>query len=432
MPGNADEIIAYWKRVSDQQFLAEGPFRKACEQKAQRGIRFRVHIVTAAGEHDLQNWQPRIVDFLSCYDFSTSLEEGVTYAAVSSSYFDDFDLIIVFPLSDEVQTLCAELAKQQSCASRLIVCVPEGDDGKLYSRLVREKYGVETVCLPRQQLLRNEQCRFGIDLVRHCANYLMNKVTTSLRQLRVQNTVVVMIHGIWTRALWQGEIRRVLEQAGLVAIPTSYKKFDILRFLLPFEFTKRKPVARVRAEIEAVRRRFSDGNVAIIAHSFGSYIFGKVLGEPEQRFDRVALCGSIIPGDFDFASAEGRFSEILNEVGSRDVWPTIAAKIAWGYGPTGSFGFNRGNYVRDRSHAGHRHNDFLNKDFCQRYWLPYFCDGIVVDTGDAAVHPSRCIRTIDSVPGSLAKLLFWGALGCGIAFVLWYGVVWFLGAVASL
>ena len=306
----------------------------------------------------------------------------------------------------------------------MIVCVPEGDDGKLYCRIVRERYGIETVPLPRQKLLEGQQCRLGVDLVRHCANNLMRKVSATMREWRVQNTVVILIHGIRTRALWQGEVRESLQSAGLVAIPTNYKKFDVFRFLLPFKRTKQAPISRVEEDVRAVRRKFPGAHISILAHSFGTFIIGKLLGNPEHQFDRIALCGSVLPIDFDFASAEGRFSEIINEVGCRDIWPAVAARIGWGYGPTGSFGFNRGNFVHDRKHAEHGHSGFLNGLFCKEFWIPYFCDGAKSNAGDVGAEPSKLVCFVDNVPLPLAKLLFWGSLLFLFGWPLWIGAAW--------
>jgi hypothetical protein len=135
---------------------------------------------------------------------------------------------------------------------------------------------------------------------------------------------------------------------------------------------KLAPVRKVEVEVRAARKRFPDRHISVLAHSFGTYITGVLLSSAEHKFDRIALCGSVLRDDFDFPSVETRFSKIVNEIGCRDVWPALAAKILWGYGPTGSFGFNRGIFVEDRKHAKFKHSQFLNREFCERFWLPFF------------------------------------------------------------
>lgn len=45
------------------------------------------------------------------------------------------------------------------------------------------------------------------------------------------NHLVVLVHGINTRALWMGEVKPALERAGFFVGPTSYGKFGVPRFL---------------------------------------------------------------------------------------------------------------------------------------------------------------------------------------------------------
>lgn len=410
---DADSLITSWKTVADSQLAVSGPFLEARAQKDQKDIKFNVRIITLGGQHDLLPLEKKLATFLSEYGFNANIDQGVSASNLTKSYFDGTDIIIIFPLSDDIEAFCLELAKDH--ASRMIVCVPKGNDGKTYCRLIREKYGVETVTLLAHDSAQAGHCRCGIDLAKHCANYLMKKVNETIRQLRVQNTVVVLIHGIRTRALWQGPVRQALEKAGLVAIPTNYKKLDVLRFLLPFEFTKRSTLRRVENDVNAVKKKFPEADLAILAHSFGTFITGRLILNPEHKFNRIALCGSILPIEFNFAPAASRFSEIVNEVGCRDIWPAVAAKFGRRYGPTGSFGFNRP-FVRDRRHATFGHSSFLNAEFCNRFWVPYFCDGHM-EAGDTEAPPSFGVRAVDQVP--TIRTIFWSATTVALALIVY-------------
>ncbi len=413
----ADAVIASWKRRADTQLSAGSPFSSACEQMEEKGIQFKVRVLTLPGHHELQSWEDKLAQFLSEYGFQVEIERGLPLGTASLPNFDDADVLIVLPLSSDIEAFCLEFAKERGGASRMLICVPEGHDRKLYCRRAREVYGVETIPLPVAELVASRECRFGVDVVRHCASNLMKKVVTTIRQLRIENTVVILVHGIWTRAMWQGVVKKTLEDAGLLALPTNYNKFDVLRFLLPFERFKAVPVRRVSAEVSEARNRFRDGHISILAHSFGTYITGKLLSDTDYRFDKIAFCGSVLRDDFDFASANSRFSTIINEIGCRDVWPAIAAKISWGYGATGSFGFNRGNYVTDRKHKDYGHSRFLNRDFCERFWVPFFLDGRHDDAGDVNANPSFLVWIIDHI--FFAKTLFWGSLAFAVVWALW-------------
>lgn len=421
----ADALLASWKRIADTQLRDRPPFLSACEQRKAKGIRFNVRILAPEGRHELREWEPRLVSFLSDYGFDVTIDNGVRFVPRPESDFDDTDLLIILPLSDDIECFCVDFATEQSRASKMLVCVPEGHDNKCYCRLIREKYQVQTVTLPVRTLVEGGNCRFGLDVIKCCADDMMEKVASAIRQLRIKNTVVVLIHGIRTRAQWQGVIRHALEARGLIAIPTNYEKFDVVRFLLPFEKFKQLPVKKVDSEIRAAKKKFPDASISLLAHSFGTYITGKLLSSAEHKFDRVALCGSVLRSDFDFASSTDRFSEIVNEVGCRDIWPVLAAKLSWGYGPTGSFGFNRGASVRDRKHAAAGHSYFLSREFCESFWVPYFCDGNSSKGGDVAIEPSRLITTIDRIP--FARVLFWGTVGITI----FYALKWLLPFVSN-
>jgi hypothetical protein len=413
--GATDALIASWKSVLNSYLSPGSLFSIAKEQMQAKKITFRVRILTPEETHPLRQWEAGLCKLLSEYGFEVSNERGVHLT--SASGFDDIDVVIVLPLSGDLQVFCVEFAKVRSSASKMLICVPEADHGSLYCRSAREAYGVATVALPVHKLAQGKECRFGIDVVRHCADDLMKKVAATIRKLRIESTVVILIHGIRTRAMWQSDIKAALENSGLVALPTNYNKFDIVRFLLPFNKLRLAPLQKVEAEIRSAQRKFQDGQISVLAHSFGTYLTGNLLSSSEFSFDRIVFCGSVLRSDFDFDSARGRFKGIVNEIGCRDIWPALAARISRSYGPTGSFGFNRGNFVEDRKHAKYGHNHFLNREFCERFWIPYFCDGRRNDPGDVGAMPASFVRFVD---GMWFTILMWGSAALLCAYPLWW------------
>jgi pimeloyl-ACP methyl ester carboxylesterase len=113
--------------------------------------------------------------------------------------------------------------------------------------------------------------------------------------------VVFLIHGIRTQGEWQERAQAILEADSLVRIrPIRYEYFDLVRFLLPFQWFREKPVRRVAA---LMRDELSRGptNLSVVAHSFGTYIVAKILErEHDIRFHRLLLCGCIIPASFEW------------------------------------------------------------------------------------------------------------------------------------
>lgn len=189
----------------------------------------------------------------------------------------------------------------------------------------------------------------------------------------------MLIHGIRTQAEWQQLIKEVLEQEpGVKVIPASYGFFDVLRFLLPFRWARRRPVDRIYELIRDAQRLYPHARLSILAHSFGTYIVGRIL---EREFDiklhRLAFCGSVLPNDYPWQRMDlGRIDQIVNDCGWRDIWPVLAQSVTWGYGSSGTFGFGS-TRIDDRFHD-FRHGDFFSRKFAEDFWQPFFGRGELI------------------------------------------------------
>jgi len=68
------------------------------------------------------------------------------------------------------------------------------------------------------------------------------------------NLIVVLIHGIRTRAFWQGRMASIIQrETGATVIPLKYGYLDLLRFWCPFSICRRGPIERLRKQIEGIR-----------------------------------------------------------------------------------------------------------------------------------------------------------------------------------
>jgi pimeloyl-ACP methyl ester carboxylesterase len=210
--------------------------------------------------------------------------------------------------------------------------------------------------------------------------------------------LVVLVHGINTRALWIHTIKPALEDAGFVVAPTSYGKFGVPRFLLPFYWLRRKSIERVVTAIVTAQRLYNPSKVSVICHSFGTYVVAQILAEhPELKWHRIVFCGSVVRDDFPLHQYLERFDDpLLNEVGTKDFWPALAESVTWGYGSVGSNGFNAPP-VESRWHIGFRHSDFLTDSFCKKFWIPFLKEGKTV-RGDVPTALPWWIRFITGLP----------------------------------
>jgi pimeloyl-ACP methyl ester carboxylesterase len=191
--------------------------------------------------------------------------------------------------------------------------------------------------------------------------------------------VVVLVHGIRDFAYWQVDVRQALEAHGFIVEMTNYERFDLLRFLAPVPWFRNAIIDRVWHQIEQVCKIHAGKKVSFIAHSFGTYVIAEIM---RRRFNfaanRIIFCGSVARYDAPFEQVSHRFvAPLLNEVGTRDIWPAFAQSITFGYGSAGTYGFRRP-YVRDRWHTCAGHGYFLNKGFCETFWVPF------LETGDVA------------------------------------------------
>jgi pimeloyl-ACP methyl ester carboxylesterase len=196
--------------------------------------------------------------------------------------------------------------------------------------------------------------------------------------------VVILVHGIRDHATWAPKLQTTLEELGLLVEPTNYGRFGFWDFLGRSDVAEREALKRLADQIVEVRNKFPDQRLHMIAHSFGTYLVAQLLCErnspplsaPIHKFGgRLVFCGSVVRNDVRWSDfKEQILLPVVNEVGTRDYWPAIARFINDRLGAVGTYGF-RSPGVRDRWHSGLRHGDFLNSNFCKKWWVP------VIQTG---------------------------------------------------
>lgn len=209
----------------------------------------------------------------------------------------------------------------------------------------------------------------------------MGRAIKKLRSKNAPEHVVLLVHGIRTQATWNEMVKKVLEDSEAIEVqPVKYGFVDTFRFLFPW-FTRKAAIDRFVREYRDVKLRRPNSRISVIAHSFGTYIFAKALEQvTDIVFDKVVLCGSIIPNKFRVAPFRAQLGPdpILNDCGTHDVWPVLAKSSSWGYGSTGTFGFGT-NGIRDRFHK-FTHSSYFDEKFVKDFWLPYLLKGSIKGT----------------------------------------------------
>ncbi len=212
--------------------------------------------------------------------------------------------------------------------------------------------------------------------------------------------VIFLIHGIRDRARWQSLVKRILEEIdGVVVIPIRYGYFDVLRFWLPL-WTREGPIRYTREQIQIGKNRYRVSSYSVIAHSFGTYAISKVLVQTKDLvLDRLVLCGCIIPNDYPWEHLSGRINhKVINDFGTRDIWPLWAHKLSWGYGDTGRYGFGRSD-ILDRAHDK-AHGEYFQERFIREFWKPLFESAHVERSSweEQAPRPTWLIETVSFLP----------------------------------
>jgi hypothetical protein len=197
-----------------------------------------------------------------------------------------------------------------------------------------------------------------------------------------------MVQGIRYRALWQTTVRSTLQQEGLISEDVAYGHSSVLRLLLPFRYFHKKAISSVLHQVRMIRRNNVGADLSVIAHGFGTYLVAQLLRENfDIEFHRVIFCGSFARYDFPFAQLQARFTQpIVNEVGSRDIWPAIVDSVTFGYGSAGTYGFRRPMVV-DRWHNGASHSFFFDSKFAKEFWVPFLKDGTIVSSAELPERP---------------------------------------------
>jgi pimeloyl-ACP methyl ester carboxylesterase len=230
--------------------------------------------------------------------------------------------------------------------------------------------------------------------------------------------IVLLVHGIRTFASWQPMVKRVLEEIPHMEVrPIKFGYFDAFRFWCPIG-TRNASIDDVRRQIQITRAEHPGARFSVIAHSFGTFAITEILREhPDIKLHRLVLSGSIIPRTYRWDYVRPRLAtDIVNDYGTRDIWPVLATCLSWGYGDTGRHGFGRDPII-DRGHD-YAHSDFFNEEFVRRFWKPWFLNGTLVPSlwPETAPPPSWGLSVLSIIPFQwiltilFASVLIWAVI----------------------
>jgi hypothetical protein len=183
---------------------------------------------------------------------------------------------------------------------------------------------------------------------------------------------VVAIHGMNTRGAWQEAFNWHFSTTWGQAVPVEIYKYGLVISGVIMFWRRRKLRNNLRQKLavrfDEANRQGLAGKPDVIAHSFGTWLFGHLLEKelkrsPEERlkFGRIILTGCVLRPDFAWKSFKdaGLVDDVLNHCGTKDPVVPMAHATILDSGPSGRRGFD-GNQIINVRAVGFGHSDLFS------------------------------------------------------------------------
>ncbi len=220
---------------------------------------------------------------------------------------------------------------------------------------------------------------------------------------------VVAIHGMNTSGAWQEAFSWKFSTTWGRSVPVAVYKYGIVIMGVVLAWRRRKLQRELRTKLAALRDQARAegflGNPDVIAHSFGTWLFGHLLADELKRnaedslkFGRIILAGCILRPDFDWKRIREAHlvEDVLNHYGTVDRIVPLAHATITDSGPSGRRGFD-GDQVLNIQATGFGHSDLFSIDkrdangltylanSYQKYWRPF----LTLPTEELSSLPNR-------------------------------------------
>lgn len=196
--------------------------------------------------------------------------------------------------------------------------------------------------------------------------------------------ILFLIHGIRTNAEWQDKLNRIIKKSlsdddTAIVLKPKYGFFNIISFILPKFVFRRLAIIKIKKQLRLAIAENPNGEITIIAHSFGTYIVSDILHKNNDiNIDKLLLCGSIVKEGFKWAELKNLPKLIVNDCGTKDYLPVIAKSLWLGYGSSGIQGFHC--VKANNRYHNFGHSSFFDDDFMVKFWLPFITNNDIVES----------------------------------------------------
>lgn len=190
----------------------------------------------------------------------------------------------------------------------------------------------------------------------------------------LQKKVLISLHGIRTRGVWQRNLCPLVSEKGWKYYPLDYGHFQALQLLQPW--CHKAKVNWFRDEINRITSENPSATPSIIVHSFGSLILAEALKKfTDLKFDKIILTGSIMPRDMSWSNlvSEKQVGSILNITSKKDFWAKVARYCVWGASDTGVRGFEdeKTKHFSEVSYENFGHSDSHSYEIFSAQVVPF-------------------------------------------------------------
>lgn len=194
--------------------------------------------------------------------------------------------------------------------------------------------------------------------------------------------VLMTLHGIRTRGLWQKALAEVASANDIIVVPSDFGRLPLAGFIWQTVFGGKAEWFLREYERLLARHHMHLGTgpgqrlPSLVAHSFGTFIAGySMLKHEHIRFAHVIFCGTILPEDFpwDQLFLRNQVGDVRNDFGARD-WPVrLCGHLLPRTGHAGVKGFQYWPPAREfdqEQYEHYSHSDFFSQTHMEKTWLP--------------------------------------------------------------
>lgn len=319
--------------------------------------------------------------------FDFAKERNAKYVFIGGSFVteksepSDLDAVIVFSKAEYIPKRGERVLIDGNKTDIMFCSEDKPDIVKSFIRLLSSNvYGKETGVIQVDITNNGDQWEISEDTDYDETFEIIKRAYThrQIINLNEPEGILVTIHGIKSEGSWNHDLIPIASSQGWIVAPFyyGYTDPDIL-----IKSDKRKEVIdKFRDWILDIKRTYN-GEISVIAHSFGTYILTSYINgfeKPPVIFNSIILTGSIIRTDFDWDICRGyKVSRVRNEIAPNDQWVKWMPEAKWLpldplFGHSGTKGFTQESEILTQPvNTIFDHNNVIKKDIIIQQWMPF-------------------------------------------------------------